>query len=382
MKNNTTTHNTFKFFAFISYSSHDATWGLRLQRKLENFSLPTAICRDKGIKDRKPMRPIFFAPTDIQPGDLTEEIKTRLTVSHFLIVICSPHAAQSEWVGKEIAFFHNLGRTNDIYFFIIDGEPHSIDPTTECFHPIIDKLGIPEKLGVNIHEKVSKWAWINRERAYIRLITKLLDIEFDSLWKRHQRLIIEKTITCFLCTCATIATCIFIYIANQPTDIAISLAENSYHNDSLPQLHKAIITMSLRNETKIDTINTLKDTLLFHNIPHRFLGDNTRFTITCPYYYETDTIIALQESVTLPVTRDTTFFGEIQFRLLDTRLKPISHCTISIADTTATSSEEGRIAIYIPLHKQRRTYHITADFPLTDSTLYMPCGKDDIKIAQ
>ena len=121
----------YKYFAFISYSSHDTVWGKRLQRKLENYRMPTTLCRDHGWQ-RKPMKPVFFAPTDIQPGELSEELKQRLTASRNLIVICSPASARSVWVGREIAFFHSLGRTKNIFFFIVDGKPHSRDKATEC----------------------------------------------------------------------------------------------------------------------------------------------------------------------------------------------------------------------------------------------------------
>ena len=36
----------FKYFAFISYSSHDTAWGKRLQRKLEGYRMPAALCSE------------------------------------------------------------------------------------------------------------------------------------------------------------------------------------------------------------------------------------------------------------------------------------------------------------------------------------------------
>ena len=101
----------YQFFAFISYNSHDTAWGKKLQSKLERYRMPATLCREHGWK-RKPIRPVFFAPTDIQPGALSEELQERLRASRHLIVICSPHSARSEWVGREIAFFHSLGRTD------------------------------------------------------------------------------------------------------------------------------------------------------------------------------------------------------------------------------------------------------------------------------
>ena len=143
----------FKYFAFISYSTHDTKWGKRIHKKLESYSMPATLCSKHGWK-RKPLNPIFFAPYGIQPGGLAEELKNRLRQSRNLIVICSPNSAQSYYVGLEIEFFHQLGRTKNIHFFIIDGVPNSGDKSAECFNPKVKQLGIPEILGANIHEKV------------------------------------------------------------------------------------------------------------------------------------------------------------------------------------------------------------------------------------
>jgi hypothetical protein len=95
-----------KYFAFISYNSKDIAWGRKLQRKLEHYRMPATLCSEKGW-ERTPIRPVFFAPTDIQPGGLTKELQDRLHASRNLVVICSPNSAKSEWVGREIAFFMN-----------------------------------------------------------------------------------------------------------------------------------------------------------------------------------------------------------------------------------------------------------------------------------
>lgn len=112
--------NPFKYFAFISYSSKDTVWGKKLQKKLEDYRMPATLCREHGW-DRKPIKPVFFAPADIQPCGLTEELQERLKASRHLIVICLSNSARSEWVGKEIEYFHSLERTKNVQFFIVDG---------------------------------------------------------------------------------------------------------------------------------------------------------------------------------------------------------------------------------------------------------------------
>ena len=76
----------YKYFAFISYNSKDTEWGKRLQRKLEHYRMPATLCSEHGW-ERTPIKPVFFAPTDIQPGGLTEELQERLRASRNLIVI-------------------------------------------------------------------------------------------------------------------------------------------------------------------------------------------------------------------------------------------------------------------------------------------------------
>ena len=234
----------FKYYAFISYNSKDTVWGKRVQRKLEHYRMPATLCSERGWK-RTPIRPVFFAPTDIQPGGLTDELQERLKASRNLIVICSPNSAQSDWVGKEIEFFHSLGRTENIHFFIVDGKPHSGNSETECFNPVIDKLGLPEILGANIHERNYRWPWLNKERAYVQLVSKLLGVEFDAIWQRHKRLLLRRALAWLLGIAAVIAALVAVWMGNQPFNTTVHLNESTSHNDQLPPLHNAVVTLSL-----------------------------------------------------------------------------------------------------------------------------------------
>ena len=288
----------FKYFAFISYNSKDTEWGKKVQKKLEGYKMPATICSEHGWA-RKPIKPVFFAPTDIQPGGLSEELQERLRASRNLIVICSPNSAKSEWVGKEIEFFHQLGRTKQIHFFIVEGTPHSGHPDTECFNPVVDKLGLPEILGANIHEKIYRWPWMNKERAYVQLVSKLLGVEFDTIWQRHKRLLIKKAIAWAVGIFIVFAALFYVWRTNQPVDVEIKLNEASVHNEQLPPLKDAIVTMTLENETKTDTIPSIKDASLFTNIPHRFINQQVRIQVACQDFLPVDTTLLLAEEVTL-----------------------------------------------------------------------------------
>lgn len=362
----------YKYFAFISYNSKDTAWGKRVQKKLEHYRMPATLCSEHGWK-LKPLNPIFFAPTDIQPGGLTAELQERLKASRNLIVICSPNSAKSAWVGKEIEYFHSLGRTDNIHFFIVDGVPHSGNEDTECFNPIVETLGLPEILGANIHEKVSPWPWVNKERAYVQLITKLLGVEFDSIWQRHKRMMIQQVVAWTIGVIAVIAALLGVWITNQPVDVAVSLNETSAHNDHLRPLNEAVVSITFDNETKTDTIQRLNASALFTNIPHSALGKEAHITISAQDWLTTDTMVILSEAMTIDIQRDSSPYGDIQFRLWNpTTERTYPGAKVTINGHTATADANGVIRHTMPLVEQDTLYIIKAPMALENDTLHMP----------
>lgn len=375
----------YKYFAFISYNSKDTEWGKKVQRKLEHYRMPATLCSEHGWK-RNPINPVFFAPTDIQPAGLSEELQERLRASRHLIVICSPNSAQSEWVGKEIAFFHQLGRTKQIHFFIVDGIPHSGNPETECFNPIVDKLGLPEILGANIHEQTQTfpftripWPYLNKERAYVQLITKLLGIEFDTIWQRHKRLLVQKAIAWSIGIIIVLAALLGVWINSQPVNVEMRLNETSVHNDQLPPLRDAIVTLTLDNETKIDTIHSLEDNTLFRNIPHHFLNSKVRVCVECPDYLPVDTSFLLTESVLVDIRRNPDVYGKVRFLLWNADQEQTApNAEIDIDGHRAKADEQGVVELSIPLAEQKPSYPLQSSLQLVDKKLTMPCGPNDI----
>ena len=166
-----------EFFAFISYKREDEKWAKWLQRKLENFKLPSY------LKDRddlpKEIRPIFKDTLELIPGNLPKQIVEALEHSKFLIVICSPRSASSPWVNAEIEEFIKMGGTDRIIPFIVEGIPY--DSQQECFPQALrDLKKDQEVLGANIHE-------MGKEAALVKVVSRMLDLRFDVLWQRHER---------------------------------------------------------------------------------------------------------------------------------------------------------------------------------------------------
>ena len=371
-----------KFFAFISYNSHDAAWGKRLQHKLEHYRMPAALCSQRGWDKRKPISPVFFAPTDIQPGDLSEELKGRLRSARHLIVVCSPHSARSQWVGREISYFASLGHPERIHLFIVDGVPHSGDPETECFNPALAQAGLGDVLGANVHERVSRWPWINRERAYVQLVTKLLDVEFDTLWQRHKRQLRRRFAAYAVALGAVVTALVGVWCTNQPFDAEYRLTDDSGAT-ALPPLHDAVLTLRLDNEQKTDTLAQASTAGTFRNIPHRYLGRTVRLTVQAPDFAPLDTTLRLSRSLHITLHRDASVYGHVQFTLISaTTAAPIASQPLSIGGTPATTDAAGRVSLHVPLPRQRTAYALSASFPLVSDTLAMPCTESTVVEAE
>lgn len=169
--------NNFVNIAFVSYKREDEKWAKWLQRNLEAYKLP-AIIRKENPSLPKYVRPIFRDKTDLGAGSLQDKLKEELRSSKYLIVICSKKSAKSLWVGREISYFAKERDIECIIPFIIDGTPGTRDDN-ECLNPEFYSLD-KELLGININE-------IGKKQAFIKVVSKLLGLRFDDLWRRHER---------------------------------------------------------------------------------------------------------------------------------------------------------------------------------------------------
>ncbi len=169
-----------QYYAFISYKREDKKEAKRLQHQLEYYRLPNQLRKDNPDLPEY-VRPVFRDMTDLEVGELSTLIHEALEQSHYLIVVCSPRAAQSKWVNDEVEYFISLGKQDKIIPYIIEGIPHAEDPSEECYPPALLQLSKEkELLGANINE-------VGKEAAGIRVVAKMFNIRFDILYQRYKR---------------------------------------------------------------------------------------------------------------------------------------------------------------------------------------------------
>ncbi len=182
--------NSKRFRAFISYSQRDKSFAKRLQRWLENYQVPVGALGDiqPGPVPKKLGR--FFRDEEemAATSDIAGMVRGAIEDSQSLIVVCSPNSAKSSWVNAEIEHFRRTGRGRQVFAVILNGEPNSGNPDTECFPPGLrqardnsDQLAMPiEPLAMDIRKD-------SRARLLTRIAAGLLGIDFDKLWRRDRR---------------------------------------------------------------------------------------------------------------------------------------------------------------------------------------------------
>lgn len=138
-----------EYWSFISYRHLDnqgpgREWATWIAREIETYEVPADLVgtrneRDEIIPER--IYPVFRDEDELSAGaDLSSPIYQALRDSKSLVVICSPRAIGSRYVGNEIAFYKSLDRPCGALAMMIEGEPHAGDER-ECFpdelkHPI------------------------------------------------------------------------------------------------------------------------------------------------------------------------------------------------------------------------------------------------------
>lgn len=371
---------------FISYAHGDEKWAKWLQKKLEHYILPSFLQKENPELPRT-IRVLNYS-SDITVNLLSEQISETIKRSKYLIVLCSPHSAQSVWVNKEIEFFISMGRTEQILPFIIEGKPYAKEPNNECFPPALYQLPEgKEILGTNVNE-------IGQDAAVVKLIARMLNLEFDALWQRCERQRKRKILvrTIFVVALFLFVSSLGMWIINQPFNIEVRLEDTSIRNETLSPYSSGVISLKIGDEEIKDTLNGIDGRSIITDIPKQYFNKCVNVKFESPYYYSVDTIIPLAETLHLNIVRNPNVFGHIHFRLWDVSNEmPAANRKITITNRSqdpntnntsfsieVTSDKDGFVNAMIPLEKQSIAYSIIADLPLSTTAIHMPCGPDDV----
>ena len=192
----TNSPRSYKYWAFISYSTRDKRWGKWLGNKLETYRIPDRLRDQKENQDIPTrLRPVFLDRWELAASsDIGETIRHGLEQSRYLIVVCSPRSAQSKWVSEEVRAFKAMGRAGNILALIVDGEPNA-DPSgrvEECYPPVLrfetDENG-------DLTEEAAKSEPLagdarpqgdGKKDALLKIVAGMIGVGFDRLKRRDE----------------------------------------------------------------------------------------------------------------------------------------------------------------------------------------------------
>jgi len=338
----------YKFWAFISYSNQDRRRARWLRKKLEGYRIPKDLIRSRGKAGEpipKTLKPIF-RDRDELPGsaDLGQVIKRALSDSRSLIVICSPHAASSRWVNSEILEFKALGKSHNVLALIVDGEPNaSINPSKlsrsrECFpealrHPLgsdgrLDQSISMEPLAVDLRPGQD-----GRARAIVRLVAGVAGIDFDKLYRRHDRARRRRNAVMGLfATSLTIVFALLAIVAIRQRNLAQEMTVDALNNLGTSLLQRGAPVEALDELTKAHNICTAtrpEDKSCAHvsyNLGTAYL-ELEKFSVALEYFTDAR---KYQQSMKSESRMDSEFLQRIYQNLCYTHIR--------IADTTENST--------------------------------------------
>lgn len=347
-----------KYTAFISYNSKDDRWAKWLQRKLESYHIPVIIRNEKAesIRQEQGRLKVFRYRSDLNTVSLNEGLAKELDDARWLIVICSPNSAKSEWVGKEIRHFLDTGRRERIIPFIVDGTSYS-GGADECLNPVL-KAAFPDGdiLGVNI-EDYGDDPWFYRKRkALVRTVSLLVEVPdaFSYLWNRYRMRFWEGVALKVVFGIAIVLLLLYAWRYNVSFDYSVQLDDRTPKNTYLPAPDSLKISMQLDDEKKTCVLSKMGERGAFQHIPGKFAGQEVKLHFEA-YGYETkDTLIRLGRNgeLLLPVCRDDTY-GILAGQVSDETGSPIADAVIEAEGIETQSDADGKFEIKIPIGKQK-----------------------------
>ena len=174
----------YKYYAFISYKRGEtdekiANW---IHQKLEKYPYPTnLVAEENRPDDREFIRRVFLDTKELPVNDInfTEDIKTAIKKSRYLLLICSFNSVKSQYVNKEVEYFLET-HDNDTSKIL----PIFID-SVECGLPkCISDLDL---LNRNCPIYNTSLEAINEINLYCfyHIVSFLLKVDFNLLYNRY-----------------------------------------------------------------------------------------------------------------------------------------------------------------------------------------------------
>ena len=396
--------NQYKYFAFISYRGADVEIAKKLQKKFNNFKLPSSYINPFDETNHR-MQPVCRDRDNFVGGELSAQIKDAIDHSMYVVMVCTPNMTRNEdqtnYVNDEIQHLIDTGRLNRLIPLVFGGTIYSTEDYVKAGRGIDEPFPdecLPYALRTWMADHASHDFALNifnieeqgerdEEKMFLRCVATILAEEFTKLWDRFkvERKKREKMLlaSAFAAICVVAAVVFGAVSLTQPVDVRLKMKELSTHNDRLPDLKDAIIRLSVDDYMNTDTIAGHNDWAILDKVPYSYLGEDVHITFRCRNWFPLDTVVRLTKELEIGITRDPDAYGDIQFRLWDEDAgNGCPNVNVSINGHEVISDGEGRVRYNMPLSEQDIVYSIESEIPLEDKILYMPVTESTVIIVK
>ncbi|MBV7260321.1 toll/interleukin-1 receptor domain-containing protein [Erythrobacter crassostreae] len=220
------------FGAFISYSHADGKAVRKLHRQIEAYRLPKGLGSVRSLNGEPgKLGKVFRDREDLSAAeDLSGAVRAALDGSQVLVVVCSPAAKSSHWVGQEIAYFREQHPTRPILAAIVDGEPKAAFPSA------LTTGGI-EPLAADLRREGDGW-----KLGFLKVVAGIAGVPLDALIQRDSQRQLRRvtTITGMLAFIAIVMTAM--------TTIAVQARNEAQRQSRTTQEFNAYFLTEFREE--------------------------------------------------------------------------------------------------------------------------------------
>ena len=221
----------------------DASVANKLADSIRSYRLPSGV----GLTEAGPdYRRLYI---DVSGTPLDDNARSILDHSRYLAVLCSPETRNSSAVCDRLAYFREIGKSNNIIAVIVRGEPADSFPESFIEQKTVRKI-LPDMTVIERTETIepvasdlradtpSRWKEVLSYET-VRIIASVLGLHPDDLEQRHRmrrRKAAAALVSVIAAVCITAAG-IFAYlghvarvegrIAEQQADLCMEIAERT-----------------------------------------------------------------------------------------------------------------------------------------------------------
>lgn len=120
----------YRYFAFISYRGADVEIAKKLQKRFNNFKLPSTYVNPFDA-DNQRMQPVCRDRDNFVGGDVSAQINDAIDHSMYVVMVCTPnmtkHGDQENYVNDEIRHLIETNRIERLIPLVFDGRAYTPD---------------------------------------------------------------------------------------------------------------------------------------------------------------------------------------------------------------------------------------------------------------